>query len=112
MLRLRRSVVIAQAEEVDVLHTATLETLSVCVTALAAIRTAVSVPQLLRPSFPGPLVWTCAWQQHSLGLIAGCTTIAYAAAGGSRAVLISALAIQVMGACAAIALGSVGESRA
>lgn len=77
---------------------ALIETLTVCLGAVSAIRSLVSVQDSIRLPIPLPAS-PCAepWQQSALSLISGVTTIVFAVAGGTGPALVSSAVILAAG---------------
>jgi hypothetical protein len=77
----------------------TVESLSVCLGAVSAIRSLVSVQESFGPQV-APSVLPCSepWQHSALTLISGVTTIVFAMAGGTRTALVTSAVILSAGA--------------
>jgi len=82
------------------------ESMSVCAVALHAVRATANIADLMHSITVSPNAPTVAGgaQQYGLAMAAGIATVAYAACGGSKTVLIANMAMQVMGALAALLL--------
>jgi hypothetical protein len=75
------------------------DSLSVCLGAISAVRSLASVQESFRSQFPlSASPRSEPWQHTALSLASGATTILYALAGGTRHALMTSAAILAAGA--------------